>query len=369
MFTGNSALVGGAICAESTSGTAFITNNTSVLFENNAGGAIFANSDVQIQGNEQVCFSGNGTAIDAESVILSTTANKASAVQLYDSLISRNHLYLNTLTPQYNVEGGTANGCVLFTGETSHSTVAESVTLGSGVARIEKGATLKAGTSVDIKGGNLCVVQHEHPLTSLTMGSNLSFGSTTGTLTFDLNYNQSSDIPLVSVGGKATLGPGSFVVDDSGLVVGSNPADIALLSIAGNLVYEGTTYSYAEAENEWAYTSGSTRFILKPEALLNKTNALHDGSSVYWKDRTLYYGTAETEKWKYAVKGYESAKTWRDDVLYFYDVNKKKVYQGGGKYDDSLLCWLASACNMVYYWQDTYAPLYQGTIFQRISMG
>ena len=68
LFAGNSAEKGGAIYANSSKGTAYITNNSKVTFENNIGGAIYANSDVQIQGNEQVCFSGNGTAIDAESV-------------------------------------------------------------------------------------------------------------------------------------------------------------------------------------------------------------------------------------------------------------------------------------------------------------
>lgn len=357
VFRDNSAGVfGGAIYAASTKGTAYIANNAKVAFENNDGGAIYAKSCVQIQGNEHVCFRGNGTAIDAVGVYLSTTANEASTVQLYDSLISRNHLYLNTLTPQYNVEGGSANGSVLFIGEMSHSTVAQSVTLGSGVARIEQGATLSAGTSLAINGGQFIVAQHETELTALTIGSNLSFGSNAGILAFELKYNDETTTPLVEVGGTVTLSSGCLEVEGYANGVSAYLSDIALLKIGGQIKYDGRTYTYSNGN--WFCTMNNSSYALPLDEILSSTTTTKDKSALEWRDGTLYYTQGIFDEWTGIVKGLNKAETWRGDTMKWYDANKNRVYVDGRERDGT--CWVVVAANMIQYWQDKYAPLYQG---------
>lgn len=349
---------GGAIYASSSRGGIYITNNKRAIFENNIGGAICANYSVYIQGNDEVLFRGNRIAIDAGSVNLSTTANEYSNIDVYD-VINAKWLYLNTLTPKYGESGGTANGIVRFSGELSDNTVSGYITIGAGRTAIEKGAKLRARGYVAHKGGELIIGQHAVSETVLGVGTDYSFTSGgNGVLTFDLDYDGASVEPMVRVGGNLSLIGDCLQIDDSGL--SGNAATIALLSVGNKISYNGKTYTYDGGD--WVYTSNKVSYTLPMDEIV-VNEQLHNGASLKWVDKTLYYTIADTGVWERHVKGLGKDRTWRGDVLDWYDNRKTRELiwvNGYAWFDrDDKLCWAAAASNVIAYWQDKYAPLYQ----------
>lgn len=356
IFRNNCAgVAGGAIYLTSTKGTAYITNNESVIFKDNICGAIYSSGNVQIQGNDEIVFRGNGVAIDAAGWLsLSTSESEQSSIRIYDAINVDGSMSLNTLTPVYGEEGGTANGTVLFSGEQSVSHVVGQVTVGAGKVVLEKGATLRTDSSFSHKGGALRIGQYKDSGTVLDVASAYTFTADGGgTLTFDLDYNVDSAVSLVTVGGNLSLIGDCLQIDDSGL--SGNAATIALLSVGSNIKYEGKTYTFSGGD--WSYTSNNVRYTLPMEAIL-VSDALKDGAALEWRDKTLYYTTANTDVWEYSVKGLGEDLTWRGDVFHWYDTNKPRVEMGTRERD--LSCWVAAASNVIQYWQDRYAPLYQG---------
>ncbi len=348
-------IAGGAIYSSAGIGEIVITDNRRVLFENNVGGAIYTSESVCVNGNEDVIFKNNKVAIEAATISLSTTERKYSSLEVYDSIIAKSELHLNSTTPLYGVGGGVINGTIRFSGEQSASSAAGQVSIGAGTIIIEKGAKLRAGSYVSHRGGELIIGQHAVSETVLGVGTDYSFTSGgNGVLTFDLDYDGTSVEPMVRVGGNLSLMGDCLQIDDSGL--SGNAATIALLSVGNKISYNGKTYTYDGGD--WVYTSNKVSYTLPMDEIV-VNEQLHNGASLEWVDKTLYYTIADTGVWERHVKGLGKDRTWRGDVLDWYDVNKQKVYHGSGSYNDSLLCWLASAANAIYYWQDKYAPLHQ----------
>ena len=350
---------GGAIYASSVAGSINIVNNKRVIFQDNIGGAICiadsatsSSSGVRIQGNDYVLFSGNGIAMDANNIYLSTSENEDSSIVLYDPLVCSNYLALNTLSPSYISNEGTAQGSIYFLGNQSHSTVAGNVEQQSGMVRIEKGASLKVGGSYSLKGGDLYLEQTQQSPTPLVVGGGMNIDATASKLIFNLTAGIISDSPVLSIGGKFTLDPGCIVVDGSNRVPSFD--DYPLLFVAGNLVYNGKTYTYNN--DEWTCSSGT----LKSEELLFDPSLLDGSYTLRWEDRTLFYSYLNQGVLTYSAKGYEEEKVWwGESKLSWYDVDKPKVGTTVTLQGDPS-CWIAVACNMIQYWQDKYAPLYPG---------
>lgn len=348
-------IAGGAIYATGGSYSAYIRNNENVIFENNIGGAIYSEQAVVLSGNNDVMFRGNGVAIDTDSgVHLSTSESEHSSIRIYDSIRSGSRMYLNDAT--YGENNAAANGTILFSGENALVTGEASCFAESGVVRLEKGARLTTAWGFYINGAEVIVGQHEKPHTVLDVTA-MAYEEQTGLLTYDLDYNMTTTQPLVNVGQYVNLIADSISIDDSGL--NGNPAVIPLLSVGTTIGYNGKTYSFNDGV--WSYTSNKITYTLPMDEIL-VNDQLRNGAKLEWVDKTLYYTISDTGTWEGHVKGLGEDRTWRGDELDYYDVNKKKVYYGKGNYDDSLLCWLASASNMIYYWQDKYAPLYQGDV-------
>ena len=365
IFQDNSATEGGALYLLSGWGTAYITNNDSVVFKDNLGGAIYSNSHVQIQGNDEVLFIGNGVGIEASSISLSTTAESDSSITIYDSIKTKGYLYLNTLTPEYNVEGGTANGVIRFSGTQSCNTVERSVQQGAGTVLIENGASLKVGGDFELNGGNLIVEHQLQQQMPVEIAGRMLVTDSSAKITFNLDSGITADNPLISVGGKLSMKNGCFVLETSSTE--PQPMDVALLFVAGSLECNGKTYTYEN--DEWTTSSGGTRVSLKPEDLLFDPLTWDDSYTLRWEDRTLFYSYLNGATVTYKAKGYESDKTWwGNGKLSWYDVDKQKVLDSGStgssagiNQDGDLSCWIAVACNMIQYWQDKYAPLYPGS--------
>ena len=352
---------GGAIYASSGRGDIYIINNKRAIFENNVGGAICANTNVFIQGNEEVLFKGNGVAIDTDSgVCLSTTASTGSSIQINDAIKAQSNLLLNTLAPVYGVEGGTVNGTVLFFGESAYSEVKGNVTVGAGTVVFERGASLRTEGSFSHKGGTVTVGQHRDAGTVLDVASSYIFGADGGgTLTFDLDYNMTTTTPMVQVGQYVNLIGDSIRIDDSGL--NGNPAVIPLLSVGTTIGYNGKTYSFSDGA--WSYTSNKVTYTLPMDEIL-VNEQLRNGAKLEWVDKTLYYTISDTGTWEGHVKGLGEDRTWRGDVLDWHDINKDFTIAGlvgDARYNtkDAYHCWAASGANMIQYWQDKYAPLFQ----------
>ena len=358
IFKNNSAgIAGGAIYTPDSCYSPIIANNQSVIFEDNVGGAIYAEDGLQIEGNKQVIFRGNDVAIDAGYLTLSTTADDDSFIYIYDSVRTSSGLYLNTENPVYGVVGGTANGTILFSGENALVTVGAACEAESGVVRLEKGARLTTAWGFYINGAEVIVGQHEKPHTVLDVTA-MAYEEQTGVLTYDLDYNMSTTQPLVNVGQYVNLIADSIRIDDSGL--NGNPASIPLLRLATTIGYNGKTYSFNDGV--WSYTANKVTYTLPMDEILINDQLGH-GAKLEWVDKTLYY-TIDTDVWSDHVKGLGKDRTWRGDVLDWHDINKDFTIAGlvgDDRYNtkDAYHCWAASASNMIQYWQDKYAPLFQ----------
>lgn len=351
-------IAGGAIYATGGLYSAYIRNNENVIFENNVGGAIYSEHAVVLRGNEEVLFKGNGVAIDTDSeVSLSTTESEHSSIRIYDSIRSGGRMYLNDAT--YDEHNAAANGTILFSGENALVTGEASCFAESGVVRLEKGARLTTAWGFYINGAEVIVGQHKKPHTALDVTA-MAYEEQTGLLTYDLDYNMTTTQPLVNVGQYVNLIADSICIDDSGL--NGNPAVIPLLSVGTTIGYNGKTYSFSDGA--WSYTSNKVTYTLPMDEIL-VNEQLRDGAKLEWVDKTLYYTISDTGTWEYRTKGLGTDDTWRGDVMAVYDNKKDRQDNNRDEYtatSDTKLCWAAAASNVIAYWQDKYAVLYQGDV-------
>lgn len=302
-------------------------------------------------------FKGNGVAIDTDSeVSLSTTESEHSSIRIYDSIRSGGRMYLNDAT--YDEHNAAANGTILFSGENALVTGEASCFAESGVVRLEKGARLTTAWGFYINGAEVIVGQHKKPHTALDVTA-MAYEEQTGLLTYDLDYNMTTTQPLVNVGQYVNLIADSIRIDDSGM--NGNPAVIPLLSVGTTIGYNGKTYSFSDGV--WSYTSNKVTYTLPMDEIL-VNDQLRNGAKLEWVDKTLYYTISDTGTWEGHVKGLGEGRKWRGDVLDWHDINKDFTIAGlvgDARYNtkDAYHCWAASGANMIQYWQDKYAPLFQ----------
>lgn len=386
---------GGAIYSASTYKYAkgYIVDNGRVIFENNQGGAINSMSGVSIYGNDYVLFKDNGIAITAPFVRLSTKNNEASALMITDSLEISGNVDIHDYTDskgtvwllgnnsqslvsgnmvQYRAKLRIDQGAGVNVGGSAHlysgtwhmdngatMQVNSDLSIGGGTMHLENGAAVDVKGGVSINGGKLIVSQPAYTYGASTssaayivsVGGGMNIADTgSSQLFFELKNPAESEVPMVKLAGVFVAHDASVVVDDSALQGAS--AHIALLQTDLGFSCNDVLYTYDGTG--WVEPASGLYFDINQKWTL--TNG-EDGHT-RWIGNTLYYTSLSSSCVTYKVKGFGESLTWRGDIFGWYDTNKVRVEVGGDGAD--LTCWLAVSANMIQYWQDRYAPLYQG---------
>ena len=191
-----------------------------------------------------------------------------------------------------------------------------------------------------------------------------------GIINFELNEYTNIEQPIVKIAQSLNLQSDSKNFKLSGKALEQEQA-VALLSTMNLCIpgYETRSNSKSGNIRVWKLTDGSGKVKLCDIndlwrfAGLNKLYGDESKTELVWIGDTLY-AYQPNPVWAASMpESGSSAKTWRGDSFQFIDTDKVNVMlgkTGGGKLADCLSCWLYASANLIQYWQDRYAPLYQG---------
>ncbi len=192
-----------------------------------------------------------------------------------------------------------------------------------------------------------------------------------GIINFELNEYTNIEQPIVKIAQSLNLESNSKNFKLSGKALEQDQA-VALLSTMNLSIPDYGTWSTSSMSGNirvWKLTDGSGKVKLCDIndlwrfAGLNKLYGDESKTELVWIGDTLY-AYQPNPVWAASMpESGSSAKTWRGDSFQFIDTDKVNVMlgkTGGGKLADRLSCWLYASANLIQYWQDRYAPLYQG---------
>ncbi len=371
-FIGNVSTSGAsAIQANDSSGAPVlnIVDNGVVVFMNNVqndGSSYAVNAeDLTISGNDYVRFYGNIKGLSTNKAVFDTKQGVAdSCIEFSDDFyINSKYNYKNDPTA-FNPTG---DGRIVLSEDAKGDVLYDAI-LGCGSMEWEDRAQLTIGGNYTVgcqnKGASLVFNQsaRRYNLKSLTVNGNLILQNGSD-ITFKLDQATEMSAPqgfvfvddflILDKSVNITVAAPPKVVQDTTLW--------SLVSVGRGVEYDGVRYVYRENVG-WEYSDElgtHTRDTINDLFSWTFSDAKH---SLSWIDNTLFYYAGNKARSLYKVARLYSDRTWRGDVFDYYDINKKKVTESkeaSTSYGDSLLCWMVAGCNIIEYWQDKYAPLYQ----------
>ncbi|MBQ3526378.1 MAG: hypothetical protein IJA63_08885, partial [Akkermansia sp.] len=349
-------------------GSLTIENNAWVEFLDNQQGigayAVHA-QDLTISGNDYVVFFGNERGLQGRKAVIDTKAgSSSSSIHFYDAFNIFNH-GTGVGAVEFNPTG---DGTILLSSPTAQCEVKYAANLGGGTMEWENYAHLTVGSNYTVgsqnKGASLVFNQsgRRYNLKSLTVNGNLILQNGSD-ITFKLDQATEMSAPqgFVFVDDFLILDKTvSITVEAPPKVVQDNTL-WSLVSVGTGIEYDGVTYVYREKVG-WEYSDELGTHTRDSINDLFSWTFSDEKHSLLWIDNTLFYYSGNKERSLYKVARLYSDRTWRGDVFDYYDINKKKVTESkeaSTSYGDSLLCWMVAGCNIIEYWQDKYAPLYQ----------
>lgn len=339
---------GGALYAAD----ATFSDNGFVLIDGNSqdgdSAALHVTNKLTISGNEKVVLRDNGCSLLANNLVLGTSKSEDSYVEIYDGWKA------NTATFNMN-----ANGAIVLSGNKSKGEISGFTSMAGGQMVWKDGATLTVGGSCFL-GGEAQLEFETDNVTMLTVGKDLDF-YTNGAAFFILESPVGSSVPVI-VADSVRFNDSSVVVDSSAIWDKEVCVRQALISVNDGFVYAGDHYTYQAGL--W-YKDGKEMDDIN--SVLPCTGL--EFANMQWMGNTLYYTEGEKKSsWSFTTKGLGTDLTWRGTYMDWYDVNKSVVFGNSNinipenirKAEEEYWCWVATGASMIQYWQDRYAPLYQG---------